>query len=77
MSDKKERAEEAEALLAETGMFMIAVRALRKVWFSELMSTVDPLAIQRLTYRLQTLESIPLELSRFINDYKMELKKHG
>jgi len=77
MSDKRERAEEAEALLAETGMFIIAVKALRKVWFAELMAAADPLAIQRITHRLQALEAIPLELSRFINDYKVELRKHG
>jgi hypothetical protein len=69
--------DEANELLAEKGVFMLAVRALRIKWFNALMEAKDRETKADLTAKLQVLTSIPGELQGFINDYKMALDRQA
>jgi hypothetical protein len=72
---KRTLRDEANDLLNEQGVFMLAVRALRIRWFGELMKAKDWETKDDLTRKLQVLTSIPEELQRFVTDYKFALNK--
>jgi hypothetical protein len=78
-SAKRELFNEASSLLDEKGVFMLAVRSLRRQWFGQLMNAKDWEAKDDLTRKLQVLTAIPEELQRFITDFKFALdrQKHG
>jgi hypothetical protein len=69
--------DEANDLLAEKGVFMLAVRALRIKWFNELLDTTDREKDRELKAKLQVLRAIAGELQGFINDYKMALDRQA
>ena len=80
LSIKRARRDDAETLLEEKGVFMLAVRSLRIRWFNELMTTTERSERDALTFKLQALLSIPDELAGFIRDHKFALdkaKRHG
>ncbi len=80
LSTKRERREDAESLLDEKGVFMLAVRSLRIRWFNELLDTTDRETKNDLHARLKALRALPTELEGFIRDHKFALdraKKHG
>ena len=68
---------EANALLDEKGVFLLAMRSLRRQWFNQLMAARDWETKDDLTRKLQVLEAIPGEINRFVNDYKMATNKRG
>jgi hypothetical protein len=74
---KRELFLEANELLAEKGVFMLAVRALRIKWFNELLDTTDRDKNHELKAKLQVLRAIPDELQGFINDYKMAIDRQN
>ncbi len=67
--------EEAKDLLAEKGVFMLAVRALRIRWYGEWLDTADRDKERDLKGKLQCLDAIPAEIKRFISDYAMAMDK--
>jgi hypothetical protein len=72
--------EEASSLLDEKGIFMLAVRSLRRQWFGKLMDAKDWETKDDLTRKLQVLTAVPEELNRFVTDYKFAMdrqKKHA
>ena len=69
--------DEANELLHEKGVFMLAVRALRIKWFNEHLDTTDRDKDRELKARLQVLRAIPDELQGFINDYKMAIDRQN
>jgi hypothetical protein len=69
--------DEAQELLAEKGVFMLAVRALRIKWFNALMDATDRETKNDLTAKLQVLTAVPGELQGFINDYKMAIDRQS
>jgi hypothetical protein len=80
LSAKRERREEAELLLEEKGVFMLAIRSLRIRWFNELMTTSERATKDDLTARLKALTALPVEIEGFIRDHKFALdraRKHG
>jgi hypothetical protein len=80
LSAKRERREDAEILLDEKGVFMLAIRSLRIRWFNELMVATERTVKDDLTARLKALTALPIELEGFIRDHKFALdrvRKHG
>jgi hypothetical protein len=69
--------EEANELLHEKGVFMLAVRALRIKWFNEHLDTSDRDKDRELKAKLQVLRALPDELNAFINDYKMAIDRQN
>jgi hypothetical protein len=69
--------DEANELLAEKGVFMLAVRALRIKWFNEHLDNADRDKDRELKAKLQVLRAIPDEIQGFINDYKMALDRQN
>jgi hypothetical protein len=74
---KRELFNEANELLAEKSVFMLAVRALRIRWYGELMDAVDRDKKNDLLSKLKVLDSVPLEIKRFISDYQMTLAQQA
>ena len=66
---------EANSLLEERSVFMLAVRSLRVQWHNEWLASKDWETDQNLKARLQALLALPAEINRFINDYKAALSK--
>ena len=80
LSIKRERRTDAESLLEDKGVFMLAIRSLRIRWFNELMETNERSEKDALEGKLKALLAIPNELSGFIRDHKFALdkvRKHG
>ena len=69
--------DEAQELLAEKGVFMLAVRSLRIKWFNEYLDSMDREKDRELKAKLQVLRAIPDELQGFINDYKMAIDRQN
>lgn len=79
LSTKKEFAEAAEELLGNKA-FKQAIIDLRKHWYDQILAAVPGAARDELVAMSKALDSIPIELTRIINDYKMALdrqRKHG
>jgi hypothetical protein len=72
---KRELHMEAEDLLDEKGAFMRAVRDLRRHWFAELMAENEADRTLDLVAKLQALEAIPSQLTTYVSDYTMALRK--
>lgn len=76
MDDARKLAEDAQEL-KNNPAFRYAVSELRKQWFGELMALEPigsdyPLTAALRCAMLRSLESIPSELQRYINNYKFE-----
>ncbi len=69
--------DQANELLDEKGIFMLAVRALRIRWYGEWLDSADRDKQRDLRAKLQCLDAIPLEIGRFVSDYKMAMNKAG
>ena len=80
LDGKRERALDAEDLLASSGVFQLALKSMKRERYAAMILTRDRAHSERLTDELRALEGLPDEINRFINDYKMALdkqKKHG
>ena len=69
--------DEAQELLAEKGVFMLAVRSLRIKWFNEYLDSMDREKDRELKAKLQVLRAIPDELQGFINAYTMAIDRQN
>lgn len=67
--------EEANDLLNEKGVFMLAIRALRIRWYGELLDAIDRDKKSDLLSRLKVLDAVPAEIKRFVGDYNMAIDK--
>jgi hypothetical protein len=83
LDNKRELAESAMEL-QQSKAFQHAILTLRKQWFAEMMelepkvdSTGYLTALARRASMLSTLEAIPTELQRIINDFTVAKKRHG
>jgi hypothetical protein len=78
---KRERANQASELLDPNGVYLLAVKSLRRRWYDEWLRARDNrLQADRLQWQSIALDEITTELDRFITDYKFALdrqKKHG
>ncbi len=77
---KRSRKTEAETLVDDKGVFMLAVRSLSRTWYAELVTSSEESRARVVWMKLQALESIVPEIKRFINDHAFALdkaKKHG
>jgi hypothetical protein len=72
---KRERSEEAEALLDPKSAFMLGVRGVRQRWFQQLMDAKDRETKDYITAKLQVLDEVANSLKSFVIDYKMALGK--
>jgi 5-carboxymethyl-2-hydroxymuconate isomerase len=66
---------EANELLKEQGVFMLAVRALRIRWYREWLAANDRDKERDLRARLQFLDAAPEEIRRFVSDYSMAMDR--
>lgn len=71
---KRQRSDEANALIDPKGVFMLGVRGVRMRWYQQLMDTRDQAMKDDLVYRSQVLDEVVNALQGFINDYKVALK---
>jgi hypothetical protein len=74
---KKILADEANELLSEKGIFMLAVRALRIRWYGELLDATERDKKNDLLAKLKVLDAVPLEVKRFVSDYSMARNRQG
>lgn len=77
---KRARKTEAETLVDDKGVFMLAVRSLSRTWYAELVTSPERERMLAAGMKLQALESIVPEIKRFINDHAFAVdkaKKHG
>ena len=71
---------EAQELLKDTGVFLLAIRALRIRWYGEWLDTHDRDKERDLKARLKIIDAVPAEIQRFVNDFKMTMdrqRKHA
>jgi hypothetical protein len=81
---KKRELSESATELQQNEAFKHAILTLRKQWFAEMM-VLEPkvdsagylTALARRASMLSTLEAIPTELQRIINDFTVAKKRHG
>ena len=71
---KRQRHDDANALLDPKGVFMLGVRGVRIRWYQMLMDARTRELKDDLTARLQVLDEVTHALQSFINDYKIALK---
>ena len=71
---KRQRHDDANALLDPKSVFMLGVRGVRMRWFQMLMDAKTRELKDDLTTRLQVLDEVTHALQSFINDYKIALK---
>ena len=79
LSQKRLLHDQAADLLAENGLFMSAVKAVRIKWFDELMASHNTEQKLELVARLQALLEVPVQLQTAVNDYKIAAarQRHG
>lgn len=82
MADDTRRLAEQALELKNDPAFRHAILELRKLWFEQLMTLEPggsdyPLTCALRCAMLRSLEAIPQELQRFINNYKAEQKRGG
>ena len=66
---------EAQELLNDKGVFLLAIRALRIRLYREHLDTYDRDKDRELKAQLQCLDKIPAEIQRFVSDYAMAMDK--
>jgi hypothetical protein len=72
--------QEAQELLNEKGVFLLAIRALRIRWYGEWLDCSDRDKERDYKARLKIIDAVPAEIQRFVNDYKMTMdrqRKHA
>jgi hypothetical protein len=73
-SAKRVLYDEANDLLNEKGVFMLAIRALRIRWYGEFLDTNEREKERDLKARLKVLDAVPAEIKRFVSDYTVAQK---
>jgi 5-carboxymethyl-2-hydroxymuconate isomerase len=74
---KRELFLEANDLLNEKGVFMLAVRALRIRWYGEFLDATERDKERDLKAKLKVLDAVPAEIKRFVSDYSMALDRQA
>jgi hypothetical protein len=66
---------EANELLKDQGVFMLACRALRIRWYREWLDEEDREKQRDLRARLKFIDAAPEEIRRFVSDYSMAVDR--
>jgi hypothetical protein len=77
---RRMRSLEAEELVNEKGVFMLAIKSLARKWYAEMVTSPEKQRMEAAAMKLQVLESIEPEIRRFITDQKFAVdkaRKHG
>jgi len=77
---RRTRSVEAEELVDDKGVFMLAIKSLARKWYAELVTSPEEERMKAAARKLQALEAVAPEIRRFITDQKFAIdraKKHG
>jgi hypothetical protein len=77
---RRARSVEAEMLIDDKGVFMLAIKSLARKWYAEQVTSPEEPRMVAAARKLQALEAIVPEIQRFIVDQKFAVdraKKHG
>jgi len=77
---RRARSFEAEELVNEKGVFMLAIKSLARKWYAEMVTSPEKPRMEVAAMKLQVLEAIEPEIRRFITDQKFAVdkaRKHG